>query len=45
MLLRVPGLPEIRTGDDLSREIEKAAKKAKLELENGDVLVVAQKIV
>jgi len=44
-LMRIPGLPEIRTGDNLSEEIERAAKKAKLEFENGDILVVAQKIV
>lgn len=44
-LLRLPGLPEIRGGDDLSERITNAARKARLYFENRDVLVVAQKIV
>jgi coenzyme F420-0:L-glutamate ligase / coenzyme F420-1:gamma-L-glutamate ligase len=44
-LIRLPGLPEIRGGDDLSEQIADAARKARLRFENGDVLVVAQKIV
>jgi coenzyme F420-0:L-glutamate ligase / coenzyme F420-1:gamma-L-glutamate ligase len=41
----VPGLPEIREGDDLARLIAEAAKRAKIKFQRGDVLVVAQKIV
>jgi len=44
-LIRLPGLPEIQRGDDLSEQITNAARKARLRFENGDVLVVAQKIV
>jgi coenzyme F420-0:L-glutamate ligase/coenzyme F420-1:gamma-L-glutamate ligase len=44
-VIRLPGLPEIRRGDDLSVEISNAARKARLHFENGDILVVAQKIV
>jgi coenzyme F420-0:L-glutamate ligase / coenzyme F420-1:gamma-L-glutamate ligase len=44
-LLCLPGLPEIRCGDDLSEQITIAARQARLRFENGDVLVVAQKIV
>jgi coenzyme F420-0:L-glutamate ligase/coenzyme F420-1:gamma-L-glutamate ligase len=44
-LLRLPGLPEIRRGDDLCEQITIAARKARLHFENGDLLVVAQKIV
>lgn len=44
-LLRVPGLPEIRKGDDLARLALAAARKNKMRFEHGDILVVAQKIV
>ena len=44
-LFRLPGLPEIHRGDDLSGQITNAARKARLQFENGDILVVAQKIV
>ncbi len=44
-LIRLPGLPEIHRDDDLSEQITNAARKARLHFENGDVLVVAQKIV
>ena len=44
-LFRLPGLPEIHRGDDLSTQITNAARKARLHFENGDILVVAQKIV
>jgi coenzyme F420-0:L-glutamate ligase/coenzyme F420-1:gamma-L-glutamate ligase len=44
-LICLPGLPEIERGDDLSEQIINAAGKARLHFENGDVLVVAQKIV
>jgi coenzyme F420-0:L-glutamate ligase / coenzyme F420-1:gamma-L-glutamate ligase len=44
-LIRLSGLPEIRRGDDLPEQIINAGRKARLHFENGDVLVVAQKIV
>ncbi len=44
-LIRLPGLPEIRRGDDLCEQITIAARKARLQFENGDILVIAQKIV
>ena len=44
-LIRFPGLPEIRAGDDLPEQINNAARRARIHFENGDVLVVAQKIV
>ncbi len=44
-LFRLPGLPEIHRGDDLSEQITNAARKARMVFENGDILVVAQKIV
>ncbi|PYT74720.1 MAG: coenzyme F420-0:L-glutamate ligase [Acidobacteria bacterium] len=44
-LFAIPGLPEIGKGENLAERITVAAKKAGLRFENGDVLVVAQKIV
>lgn len=44
-LLPVRGLPEIRPGDDLAALILKAVAASGLALEDGDVLVVAQKAV
>src|SRR5215472_3970029 len=44
-LLRIPGLPEIRKGDDLAELVVAAAKKSGLRFEDGDIVVVAQKIV
>lgn len=44
-LFAIPGMPEIRKGEDLAERIVEAAKKAGLRFEDGDVLVVAQKIV
>ncbi len=41
----IPGLPEIRKGDDLSTQIVLAARRAEIDFEDGDILVVAQKIV
>ncbi len=41
----VPGLPEVRPGDDLAFLITEAMHRARLKLRAGDVLVVAQKIV
>jgi coenzyme F420-0:L-glutamate ligase/coenzyme F420-1:gamma-L-glutamate ligase len=44
-LFRLRGLPEIRLGDDLPEQITRAARKARIPFENGDILVIAQKIV
>ncbi|HMN46877.1 MAG TPA: coenzyme F420-0:L-glutamate ligase [Povalibacter sp.] len=41
----VPGLPEVRPGDDLADLLDRALASAGLHLQDGDVLVVAQKIV
>jgi coenzyme F420-0:L-glutamate ligase/coenzyme F420-1:gamma-L-glutamate ligase len=44
-ILPLPGLPEIRQGDDLSRRVVEAARQAQIAFASGDVLVIAQKIV
>ncbi|MGH2530805.1 MAG: coenzyme F420-0:L-glutamate ligase [Thermomicrobiales bacterium] len=44
-LIGLPGLPEVRPGDDLPNLIGDAIERAGLDLEPGDVLVVTQKIV
>ncbi len=44
-LTAVPGLPLIQAGDDLAALIQAGLERAGLPLEDGDVLVVAQKIV
>jgi coenzyme F420-0:L-glutamate ligase / coenzyme F420-1:gamma-L-glutamate ligase len=44
-LLAVRGLPEIRPGDDLARLIARAAERDGRQLTDGDIIVVAQKIV
>jgi coenzyme F420-0:L-glutamate ligase/coenzyme F420-1:gamma-L-glutamate ligase len=41
----LPGIPMIQQGDDLAEIILQSLKKAQLELQDGDVLVLAQKIV
>jgi coenzyme F420-0:L-glutamate ligase / coenzyme F420-1:gamma-L-glutamate ligase len=44
-LLVLPGLPEIRKGHDLVRLIIDSSHQAKIAFQNGDVLVIAQKVV
>ena len=44
-LFAIPGMPEIRAGEDLVERVVEAAKKAGLQFEGGDIVVVAQKIV
>ena len=41
----VPGLPQIRPGTDLAAVISAAVREAGLEPRNGDIFVVAQKII
>ncbi len=44
-LLAVPNIPMVRPGDDLARLIAHAAAEADMALTEGDVIVIAQKIV
>jgi coenzyme F420-0:L-glutamate ligase/coenzyme F420-1:gamma-L-glutamate ligase len=44
-LISVPGIPEIRKGDNLAARIVQAATRANISFEQQDILVVAQKIV
>jgi coenzyme F420-0:L-glutamate ligase/coenzyme F420-1:gamma-L-glutamate ligase len=45
VLTALPGIPMIETGDDLAATIMKSLGDARILLEDGDILVVAQKIV
>ncbi len=44
-ILAVPGIPEIASGSDLGKTIAQSVREADLEIEEGDIFVVAQKIV
>lgn len=44
-LLPVRGLPEIRPGDDLAAMLLKSLEQSGVALEDGDVIVIAQKVV
>jgi coenzyme F420-0:L-glutamate ligase/coenzyme F420-1:gamma-L-glutamate ligase len=44
-VVSIPGIPEIRTGDDLAKMVASAARRAAIPFEHGDILVIAQKIV
>ena len=44
-IVAIPGLPEFAEGDDLAAEIVGAARRARIRFDDGDVLVIAQKIV
>jgi coenzyme F420-0:L-glutamate ligase/coenzyme F420-1:gamma-L-glutamate ligase len=44
-LLPLTGLPEIHQGDDLAGEMFAAAQRSSRFFENGDILVIAQKII
>jgi coenzyme F420-0:L-glutamate ligase/coenzyme F420-1:gamma-L-glutamate ligase len=44
-LLPVSGMPEIRKGDDLARRVVEATRRARFVFEDGDLLVIAQKVV
>lgn len=41
----VPGIPEITAGDDLAAMILSSARNSDISLENGDILVIAQKVI
>lgn len=44
-ILSVPGIPIVAPGDDLAALIQQAAGRAALDLQDGDIVVVTQKIV
>lgn len=44
-LIPIRSIPEVRPGDDLGLMITRAAEKMKIKLTDGDIVVVAQKIV
>jgi len=44
-LFPIPGIPEILPGSDLAKCLAVAARRAAIHFENGDILVIAQKIV
>ncbi len=44
-VLPVPGIPEVRAGDDLARLVAEACAAARIAVESGDVLVVSSKVV
>ncbi|MCW4055741.1 MAG: coenzyme F420-0:L-glutamate ligase [Candidatus Bathyarchaeota archaeon] len=44
-ILGLEGFPLIRAGDDLAELIVSTAKNSKVEIEDGDVVIVAQKVV
>lgn len=44
-LFPIPGIPEIRAGDDLVKIVTTAARTGAISFEQGDILVFAQKIV
>ena len=41
----IPGIPEIESGDDLAQIILASLERAQISLEEGDILIVAQKVV
>lgn len=45
LVLPVPGLPLVRPGDDLARQIAAAIAESRVGVKPGDVLVVCQKVV
>ncbi len=44
-IIGIQGMPEVKPGDDLARLILEAARRQGIALENGDILVVTQKVV
>ncbi len=44
-VIGIPGIPEVIAGDDLTSLIMEAAGKASIDIEDGDILVVTQKVV
>jgi coenzyme F420-0:L-glutamate ligase/coenzyme F420-1:gamma-L-glutamate ligase len=44
-LFPIPGIPEVRPGNDLAKCVIDAVRRATIHFEDGDILVIAQKIV
>src|SRR5688572_28956493 len=44
-ILPLPGIPEVKPGDDLAGFILQALRDSQIALQDGDVLVVTQKVV
>jgi coenzyme F420-0:L-glutamate ligase / coenzyme F420-1:gamma-L-glutamate ligase len=44
-LFPIPGIPEVLPGNDLAKCVAGAARRAAIRFEDGDILVIAQKIV
>lgn len=44
-ILALPGIPQVRAGDDLTGLLLEALKAASLELQPGDILALAQKVI
>ena len=44
-ILPVKGIPDVKRGDDIAKLITSSIGKQKLDLQTGDILVIAQKIV
>src|SRR6266700_378616 len=44
-LVRIPGIPEIRRRENIAKLITDSAREAGIRFEDGDILVIAQKIV
>lgn len=44
-LFRVPGIPLIKEGDDIGEIVVDACRRAGMDLEDGDILVIAQTVV
>jgi coenzyme F420-0:L-glutamate ligase/coenzyme F420-1:gamma-L-glutamate ligase len=44
-LFALPGLPSVQPGDDITDLVLTALEEAELSLQNGDILVIAQKII
>jgi len=44
-VMEIPNIPLIKSGDDLAQIILEAMRKSNLDLENGDILVIAQSII
>src|SRR5260370_7695287 len=44
-LFRIPGIPQLRRGNEIARSVPSATTRAAIHFEAGDILVFAQKIV
>lgn len=44
-IIGIPGVPEVKTGDDLAALIADAVRRASIEIASGDIFVVTQKVV